>query len=277
MENSDWNLHSDSDMELFENASDGRVSDQCINSGGEEGCDDMGITELCNFIEENSVVEEARDDPVSRRSLLAQNVSGSPTENVETIKPVVSCNGSQETASSSVNLNDRFTIGNRQSSGGKSLSIKQLSNSCRRDLKAEKSFKESSSRSMEVESKSIAKVAKDPPSLHTSSVRDQSTAAKSLSAIQQDPDQNQSSASKRPSFEITVDWSDFDSGSGSDEPVATAKPSTQLQKGRASLSSTFGAGGMTQSRNVPVAMVKPIMCNTATKAANVISSGEYMQ
>lgn len=274
-DSSDWNLLSDSDMELFENASDGHVSDQSVDSGREGGCEDMGITELCNFIEENSVVEEAREDPVSHRSPPAQKVLGSPTRNVEMRKHTVSCDGSRATESSSVNLSDLSTIGNRRNNGGKSLSIKRPPNPCRKDLKAEKSFNESSSRLTEVENRSIVKEVKDSPSLHMSSVQDKSAAAKSFSAAQQNHDPNQSSASKRPSFEITVDWSDFDSGSGSDEPAAAVETSTQMQKGRTPLSSiTFGASGMTQSRNVPVAMVKPIMCSTATKTADVISSGD---
>ncbi|KAL1428094.1 hypothetical protein MTO96_016987 [Rhipicephalus appendiculatus] len=86
-------------MELFENASEGHVSDPNIDSGGEGGCDDMGITELCNFIEENSVVEEARDNPVSRCSPPAWKVPGSPTRHVETRKHTIPCDSSRATES----------------------------------------------------------------------------------------------------------------------------------------------------------------------------------
>ncbi|XP_050036244.1 Fanconi anemia group M protein [Dermacentor andersoni] len=272
MDNSDWNLLGDSDIELFENASDGHISDPSIHSGGEGGCEDMGITELCDFIEENSVVEEARDggDPVSRRSLSAQRLPSTVTKRGATRKPTVSCNDSRATESSSVNLGNLSAIRNKPDSCAKSLLIK----GCQDCLKVENTVDERSLRMTKVESCNILKEGKDSPSMHTS-IQDKSSTTRSFSAGQHDPDPNQSSASKRPSFEITVDWSDFDSGSGSDEPATTVKTSTQTQKGRTSLSSTmFNASGMTQSRNIPVALVKPIMCSTANKTAHVVSSGD---
>ncbi|XP_049526391.1 uncharacterized protein LOC119457781 [Dermacentor silvarum] len=275
-DSSDWNLLGDSDIELFENASDGHVSDPSVSSGGEGECEDMGITELCDFIEENSVVEEARDggDPVSRRSLSAQRVPSSVTKSVVTRKPTVSCNDSRATESSSANLGNLSAIRNKPDSCAKSLSIEGHQESSRSGLKVENTVNESSSRMTKVESWSILKEGKDVPSMHTS-IQDKSTTTRSFSAGQQDPDPNQTSASKRPSFEITVDWSDLDCGSGSDEPATTVKTSTQTQKGRTSLSSTmFNASGMTQSRNIPVALVKPIMCSTVNKTAEVISSGD---
>ncbi|XP_075556227.1 FA complementation group M isoform X2 [Dermacentor variabilis] len=276
MDNSDWNLLGDSDIELFENASDGHISDISIHSGGEGRCEDMGITELCDFIEENSVAEEARDggDPVSRRSLSAERLPSAVTKSVATRKPTVSCNDSRATESSSANLGNLSAIRNKTDSCAKSLLIKGCQDSSRSGLKVENTVNESTSRMTKVESCNILKEGKDLPSIHTS-IQDKSSTTRSFSAGQHDPDPNQSSASKRPSFEITVDWSDFDSGSGSDEPATTVKTSTQTQKGRTSLSSTmFNASGMTQSRNIPVALVKPIMCSTANKTAHVVSSGD---
>ncbi|XP_077522214.1 FA complementation group M isoform X1 [Amblyomma americanum] len=269
-EDSDWDVLGDSDVELFENISDGHVSDHNDVSGDEQGCEDMGITELCNFIEENSVVEAAKDgeDSVFHRSEPAQMVRSTTVNNATLRDPGVICDDAR---SSPVNKNSSFGLRNKLSGCVRSLSMKEPKDATKNSLNTKEAMAKTSPRLTEVKSRSIAVDSTNCPSTHTS-VHDDSAAAKSFSAVHQTSDLNETSASKRPSFEITVSWSDFESGNSSDEPPTTVRTLTQKQRGKASLPLTaFSMSGMTQSRNVPVALVKPMMCSTS-KVTEIVSS-----
>lgn len=273
-EDSDWDKFGDSDVELFQNASDGHVSDRSDVSGDEQCCEDMGITELCNFIEENSVVEAAKDgeDSVFHRSEPAQIVTSTAVNSATSHKPGVMCDGAVATHSSSVNKNGSFGFGNKLVGCVENLSMKELKDTSKNSSKTEVVAK-TSSHLMEVKSRSIVENSVNCPSMHTRA-HDESTGVKSFSSVHQTSELIQTSASKRPSFEITVDWSDLESGNSSDEPPPAVRTLTQTQKSKASLPLTvFSASSMTQPRNVPIALVKPIMCSTS-KVSDIISDND---